>query len=71
MAKFYISSVRNNLDPGFTVKSFSKLFKAPSPLSTGVLAYGLYKAFALQVRVSGRGRSSVVLKAIDREEEVI
>ena len=71
MAKLHISSVRNNLDLGFTVKSFGKLFKAPSPFNMGVLACGPHKAFALQVKVSGRGQSSVVLEAIDREEEVM
>ena len=33
VAKSHISSVRNNLDPGFAVKSFGKLFEGPSPLS--------------------------------------
>ena len=67
----YISSDWTNLDPGFRRRISSKLFKAPPPLSTGVLACGLYKAFILRVKVSGRGQSSVVLEAINREEEVI
>ena len=33
MAKLYISLIWNNLDPGFSMRIFSKLFKAPSPLS--------------------------------------
>ena len=33
LGKSYISSVRNDLDPGFAVKRFGKLFEAPSPLS--------------------------------------
>ena len=71
MVKLHVSSIRNNLDLGFIIKSFGKFFKAPSPLNMGVLACGPYKAFTLQVKVLRRGRSSVVLKAIDKEEEVI
>ena len=71
LRNIYISSDRTNLDPGFRRGISSKLFKAPSPLSTGVLAYGPYEAFALRVEFLERGRSSVVLEVIDREEEVI
>ena len=68
MAKSHVSSVRNNLDPGFSVRISGKLFEAPSPLSTGVLAYGPHEAFALQVKVSKHSQNSVVLEVIDREE---
>ena len=66
LRNIYISSDRTNLDPGFGRGIFSKLFEAPSPLSTGVLACGPYEAFTL--RVSKHSRSSIVLEAIDREE---
>ena len=71
LCNIYISSDRTNLDLGFRRGISSKLFKAPSPFSMGVLACGLHEAFALRVKVSGRGQSSVVLEAIDREEEVM
>ena len=68
LCNIYISSDRTNLDLGFGRGISGKLFEAPSPLSTGVLAYGLHEAFALRVEVSKHSRSSIVLEAIDREE---
>jgi hypothetical protein len=68
LRNIYISSDRANLDPGFGRGISSKLFEAPSPLSTGVLAYGPHEAFVLRVEVLKYSRSSIVLESIDREE---